>query len=94
LQFSLRATNHEYAKILPNITKQPDKTIKQLILYEINTNLIAREMGDIVGIANKFYEKFCLLLKHFLHNVSPQLWVVRIFLSKCGLNNNIGKGAK
>ena len=66
-------SNHEYAKILPNITKQPVKTIKQLILYEINTNLIVREMGDIVGIANKFYEKFCLLLKHFIHNVSPQL---------------------
>jgi hypothetical protein len=53
------ATNHEYAKIMPSITKQPDKTIKQLILYEKNTNLIVREMGDIVGIANKFYENFC-----------------------------------
>ena len=53
------ATNHEHAKILPNITKQPVKTIKQLILYEINNNLIAREMGGIVGIASKFYENFC-----------------------------------
>jgi len=53
------ATNHELPKIMPNITKQPVKTIKQLILYEKNTNLIVREMGDIVGIANKFHENFC-----------------------------------